>query len=121
MSSVSFANPWILVVLPVIPLALAVWWRGTARARERARSLSRTGSARPPYAAACLFSLAAVAAVASAAQPRWGTRESEVPRTGADLVVVIAISRIQTYGTNVSAAGGGVSVTPGGCADGRPR
>ena len=93
MSSVSFANPWILVVLPVIPLALAVWWRGTARARERARSLSRTGSARPPYAAACLFSLAAVAAVASAAQPRWGTRESEVPRTGADLVVVIDISR----------------------------
>jgi hypothetical protein len=34
---------------------------------------------------------------------------------------LVAISRIQTYGTNVSAAGGDVSVTLDGCADGRPR
>jgi len=93
MSSLDFARDWMLVLAPLPPLALAAWWWGARRAAARAKSLSRTPSAPPPYAAVVLFALAALAAIAAAAQPRWGTRESKVERTGADLVVVLDISR----------------------------
>jgi Ca-activated chloride channel family protein len=93
MSDISFAREWLLLFLPIAPLALAAWWWGSVRARRRAAVLSRTRSAAPPYAAAVLFSLAVVIAVLAAAQPRWGTRESKVPRNGSDLVVVLDISR----------------------------
>jgi hypothetical protein len=93
MSEMSFAHPWVLALVPLVPAALAAWWWGTRRARAKARIVSRVAAAPPAYVAACLFALAAVAAIAAAAQPRWGTRESQVPRTGADLVVVIDISR----------------------------
>ena len=93
MSGIEFARPWMLLLLPVAPLALAAWVTGVRRAAARARQLSRIRSAPPPYAAAVLFTLAAVTAVVAAAQPRWGARESKVERAGADLVIVLDISR----------------------------
>ncbi len=93
MSGIEFARPWMLLLLPLAPVALVAWALGVRRAAARARQLSRTRSAPPPYAAAGLFTLAAVTAVVAAAQPRWGTRESKVERTGADLVIVLDISR----------------------------
>src|SRR5688500_5501136 len=93
MTDISFARDWALLLLPIPVLALAGWWVGVGRARRKAATLTRGAGARPPYVAAVLFTLAALAAVGAAAQPRWGTIESKVPRSGADLVVVIDISR----------------------------
>ena len=93
MTDISFARDWALLLLPIPVLALAGWWVGVGRARRKASTLTRGAGARPPYVAAVLFTLAALAAVGAAAQPRWGTIESKVPRSGADLVVVVDISR----------------------------
>lgn len=93
MSDITFAKPWVFALLPLVPLALGAWWWGTRRAAARARQLSRVRAAPPPYLAAMLFALAVAVAIGAAAQPRWGTRESRVPRTGANLVLVIDISR----------------------------
>lgn len=93
MSDVTFANAWVLALAPLVPAVFAAWVWGVRRGERRARAVSRLRGAAPPYLAAVLFSLAALAAIGAAAQPRWGTRESRVPRTGADLVVVMDISR----------------------------
>ncbi|MGB4863604.1 MAG: VWA domain-containing protein [Tepidiformaceae bacterium] len=93
MSELTLANPWVLAMLPLAPLGLALWWAGTRRALGRTQRVSRDTGSAPPYLAAILLSLAAVAAVGAAAQPRWGTRVSRIPRSGADLVVVIDVSR----------------------------
>ncbi|MGE3073301.1 MAG: VWA domain-containing protein [Dehalococcoidia bacterium] len=93
MSEFEFQSPWILLLALVVPVGLAIWWRGTRKAANRARQLSRVPAASPPYLAAILFSLAAFAAIAAAAQPRWGTHTSRIPRSGADLVVVIDVSK----------------------------
>ncbi|MGE0599482.1 MAG: VWA domain-containing protein [Dehalococcoidia bacterium] len=93
MSNFEFQNPWILLLALLVPVGFAIWWRGTRRAADRARRISRTPAAAPPYLAAVLFSLAAVAAIGAAAQPRWGTHTSRIPRSGADLVVVIDVSK----------------------------
>lgn len=93
MNGLNFAHGWMLFLLPLVFVALAAWWWGTRRAANRARAVSRARGAPPPYAAAIIFSLAAAAGIVTAAQPRWGTHESRVPRTGSDLVVVVDISR----------------------------
>lgn len=93
MSGITFAHPWALLLLPLPFLALAAWAFGMARGRRRARRLSRFLPSRPSITAAVLYSLAAALAIVAAAQPRWGTRVSQVPRTGADLVIVMDISR----------------------------
>lgn len=93
MSDVTFAHAWVFALAPLVPLGFAAWLWGVRRGEQRARAVSRVRGAAPPYVAAVLFALAATAAIGAAAQPRWGTRESRVPRTGADLVVVMDISR----------------------------
>lgn len=93
MSDVTFANAWMLGLLPLVPLGFAAWAWGVRRGERRARQVSRVRGASPPYLAAALFGLAALAAIVAAAQPQWGTKESRVPRNGADLVVVMDISR----------------------------
>ncbi|HQW50726.1 MAG TPA: VWA domain-containing protein [Tepidiformaceae bacterium] len=93
MNGLSFAHPWVLVLLPLIPLTSGAWFFGVRRGVRAARHVSRVPLAPPPYLAATLFSIAAVSAVLAAAQPRWGTVESRIPRTGADLVIVIDVSR----------------------------
>ena len=91
--SLSFAHQWILALLPAVPLVLAAWVLGVRRGERLARGVSRMAAPAPPYIAAILLSLAAALALLAAAQPRWGTRESRIPRTGADLVIVIDVSR----------------------------
>lgn len=93
MSGLSFAHPWVLVLLAIPAAAALAWALGVVRGRRAARRLSRI-LPRPPslFAAGC-YTAAAALAIAAAAQPRWGTRVSQVPRTGADLVIVMDISR----------------------------
>jgi len=93
MNDLSFAREWSLYFIPLAVAALVAWWWGTRRAQKRARAVSRSQGNSPPYVGAVLFTLAAITALIAAAQPRWGTQESQVPRTGADLVVAIDISR----------------------------
>lgn len=93
MSGITFAQPWLLALLPLVPLGFGAWLLGVRKGYRRAARVSRVRAAAPPYLAAALFSLAVLAAIGAAAQPRWGTKESRIPRTGADLVVVIDVSR----------------------------
>jgi Ca-activated chloride channel family protein len=88
-----FHHSLMLIGLVLVPLVFGTWVWGTRRAAARARSVSRVSAGRPPYAVAALLALAASAAIVAAAQPRWGTEQSAIPRTGADLVVIIDISR----------------------------
>ncbi len=93
MMGISFLYPWVLLALALVPVAFVAWIWGTKRAVRRARAVSRTADRRPAYAFAVLLSLAAFAAIFAAAQPRWGTKHSSVPRHGAELMVVMDISR----------------------------
>lgn len=93
MSGVSFAHPWLLALLALPAGALLAWALGMVRGRRAARRLSRRTPAGPSSIAAACYALAAALAIVAAAQPRWGTRVSQVPRTGADLVIVMDISR----------------------------
>lgn len=93
MNGLSFAHPWVLGFIAVVPVMFVVWVWGVRRAERRVRAISRTQGTPPPYLAALLLSLAACAALAAAAQPRWGTRIAQAPRTGSDVVVVLDISR----------------------------
>lgn len=88
-----FHQPLLLIALALIPALFGLWVWGSRRAVARARSISRRPAGRPPYLAAVLLALAAAAAIVAAAQPRWGTERSAIPRNGADLVVIIDISR----------------------------
>ncbi len=78
MNGLTFAHPWVLALLPLIPLAASAWFVGVRRGVRAARHVSRIPLAPPPYLAATLFSIAAVSAVLAAAQPRWGTVESRI-------------------------------------------
>ena len=89
----SFAYPWLLVALVALPVAFAAWVRGARRGTTLSRLVSRETPARPRYGAALLLTLGAACAVVAAAQPRWGEREAFIPRNGAQLVVVLDVSR----------------------------
>lgn len=93
MSDVTFAHPWLLLLLPLPLLALVGWLAAMLAGRRAIRRISRVVPGRFAPVAAILVVLAATLAIAAAAQPRWGTRVSQVPRTGADLVIVMDISR----------------------------
>lgn len=89
----SFAQPWLLSLLVVVVLAVVVWLRGIRSVRGALRGLSRGAAARPPYLAGALVALAAAAAIVAAAQPRWGTQETLIPRKGAQVIFVLDVSR----------------------------
>lgn len=93
MSEVEFARPWLLVGLPLVPLAFGAWALGVRRASRKMHAISRDRLGRPPYFAATLFAAAAIVAIVASALPQWGTTQSHLPRNGADLVVVLDISR----------------------------
>jgi Ca-activated chloride channel family protein len=93
MNDITFARPWILPALLVLPFLAAVWVVGTARARRRARELSRGRIPGPPHVAALLFLVACGLAVGAAAQPQWGEEHTRIPRSGADVIVVLDVSR----------------------------
>lgn len=93
MSGVDFAHPWMLGFLTAVPFAFVLWVVGSRQQLRRAREFSRESLGGPRYAVAFLLGLAAMAGIVAAAQPRWGTTRSAIPRTGADLVIVLDISR----------------------------
>ena len=93
MSEIDFARPWLLVALVLVPVAFAGWVAGVRRAARKMQAFSRTRQHGPPYLAAALFAGAAMLAIIAAALPQWGTTQSRVPRNGADLVIVLDISR----------------------------
>ncbi|MFN0146878.1 MAG: VWA domain-containing protein [Dehalococcoidia bacterium] len=89
----TFAQPWLLLLLIAVPVALVWWWRGARAGRRLVSLISRERASGPRYAVAGLFALSAAAAIVAAAQPRWGTRESFIPREGAQLIIVLDVSR----------------------------
>ena len=93
MSEVEFARPWLLAGLLLVPLAFIGWTLGVRRASRKMHTISRDRPGRPPYFAAALFAAAAILALVAAALPQWGTTQSHLPRNGADLVIVLDISR----------------------------
>ncbi len=93
MSELDFGRPLALIALVMVPIALAWWWVGLAKGSRQARMISRANPSRPAYLSAALMAVAAAAAIFAAAQPRWGTERTEVPRVGAELVVVLDVSR----------------------------
>jgi Ca-activated chloride channel family protein len=89
----SFGAPGSLLLLPLVPCAVAVvvWWtrwRAAARARF-GRMPARPGAA---YAAPVLLLLALALTALAAARPQFGSRESRVDDRGIDLVVVLDVS-----------------------------
>ena len=91
--NIEFALPPLLAGVPVL-LALAVlWYIGRARNRRRGRTLSRVAMPPGPRFAPALLALIGIVALVAAAQPRWGTRISSLPRNGAELVIVLDVSR----------------------------
>ncbi len=93
MSDLTFARPMLLFVAAVPVLALIAWYAGLALNRRRARRLVRTAPPVGPVLMPALLTLCALFAVVAAAQPRWGTRTSQVPRNGAELIIVLDVSR----------------------------
>jgi Ca-activated chloride channel family protein len=89
----TFAYPWVLLILPLVVAVLAGWVAGAERSRRRAVGLSRRRPPRPPYLAAALIALAAATALVAAAGPRWGSRTREIPREGVDVIFVVDVSR----------------------------
>jgi len=89
----SFAHPWALVFLAAVPALVLLWVLGTGRAYRNARAIARGTAGRGRVAAALLVSVAAALAIVGAAQPRWGTHEAFVPRSGAQVVFVLDVSR----------------------------
>ncbi|MEP6871755.1 MAG: VWA domain-containing protein [Anaerolineaceae bacterium] len=93
MIEIEFARPWLLAGLLLVPPAFIGWNLGVRRASRKMHAISRDRPRRPPYLAAALFAAAAVLALLAAALPQWGTTQSHLPRNGADLVIVLDISR----------------------------
>ncbi|MGE5595618.1 MAG: VWA domain-containing protein [Hyphomicrobiales bacterium] len=89
----SFAHPWVLAALVLVPLVAGAWAWGIRRGRARARALSRDAPRGPHYFGLACFALALAASIFAAAQPRWGNKEAFVPRQGAELIVVMDVSR----------------------------
>ncbi|MEX0783167.1 MAG: VWA domain-containing protein [Dehalococcoidia bacterium] len=93
MSELTFARPWILLALAVLPLLATLWFVGSVRARRRARTLSRGYIPGARHVAAMLFLAAGGLAIVAAAQPQWGEEHTRVPRSGAELIIVLDVSR----------------------------
>lgn len=93
MSALSFGNPLILLALPLAPLAFALWEIGTGRAASRARRVSRDAPRRRGRLAVGLLAAAGGLMILAAAAPRWGSEQTALRREGADLIVVLDVSR----------------------------
>lgn len=93
MSAISFARPYLLLGLPLVVLAYAVWCAGSVRGYRRAREVSRDSGDRPRFLLAAMVVAAAALAVVAAAEPRWGTELSSIPRRSAEVVFVVDVSR----------------------------
>ncbi len=93
MSDVEFARPWLLAGLPVLLVLAGMWYWARVRNARRGRTLSRVAQPPGPRFAPLLLALAAASAIVAGAQPQWGERVSSLPRNGAELVIVLDVSR----------------------------
>lgn len=93
MNGISFGHPWVLALLVLPPLLFAAWAWGARRRQRKLRELSREASGATGLLPVALTCLAVALLIFAAALPRWGTRQSEVPREGAEVVFVLDISR----------------------------
>lgn len=93
MNEVSFARPYLLMALILVPVAYAVWALASRRAYRRAQAISRDSAGRPRYISALLLTLGAALAIVASAQPRWGTEQSVIPRRSAEVIFVVDVSR----------------------------
>jgi Ca-activated chloride channel homolog len=89
----TFAHPWLLALLPLVPVAVAAWFIGQRRGRRALSLISRGRPPRPRYLSAAFLAVAVALGILAAAQPRWGEEESTIPRQGAQLIIVLDVSR----------------------------
>ncbi len=97
-----FVHPWILALLPAVPLfaALAFWLLVRAGRRLdafmsrplRERLTART-SRRAPVAQITLASVALLLLVVAAARPQWGRSDTTVLSRGRNLLIALDVSR----------------------------
>lgn len=93
MSALSFARPYLLLGLVLVALAYALWCVGSIRSARSGRAVSRDAGRRPRFLLAALVAMSAALGVVAAAQPRWGTELSAIPRRSAEVVFVVDVSR----------------------------
>ena len=92
MSDLSFGRPLWLLLVPCALVLLPFAWAVANRAFAAAVTLTREPP-RPRRAVTVVLVLAVVLAALAAAQPRWGERSATVQTGGAQLVVVLDVSR----------------------------
>jgi len=92
MSDLSFGRPLWLLLVPCSLVLLPLAWAVANRAFAAAATLTREPP-RPRRAVTVVLALAVVLAAFAAAQPRWGERSATVQTGGAQLVVVLDVSR----------------------------
>ena len=92
MSDLSFGRPLWLLLVPCALVLLPLAWVVANRAFAAAAALTREPP-RPRRAITVVLALAVVLAALAAAQPRWGERSATVQTGGAQLVVVLDVSR----------------------------
>ncbi|HET7738854.1 MAG TPA: VWA domain-containing protein, partial [Tepidiformaceae bacterium] len=93
MSDLTFAYPGALFAIAVVVLIFAAAILAPRRNAARVRALARATRIPAVAPALLLLALATALAVVAAGLPRWGTEERSVSRTGADLIVVLDVSR----------------------------
>ena len=92
MSDLSFGRPLWLLLIPLLLVVLPFAWVVGRRAFAGAAALTRDPP-RPRWGVTVVIALAVVLAALAAAQPRWGERSATVQAGGAQLVVVLDVSR----------------------------
>lgn len=98
MSDFGFGRPELLALAVLAAGGGWAWWRGAGLARRLGRRIFRTPLPGPGrFGGVALAAAVALLAVA-AAQPHWGTREAQVRRSGADVMVVFDVSRSMAAG-----------------------
>ncbi len=105
--TLSFAHPWMLILLWLVPL-LGFWWYAAARRRERNLALfvspTMQDLLQPRHSASrtvwqsVLLSLGILLMLFAASRPRWGVREQMVFKRGRDLVIALDVSRSMLAG-----------------------
>lgn len=93
MTDVTFARPEFLFALVAPVLLLVLWYTGLALNRRRGRRLARRQPSAGQRVTPALLAVCAAVALFAAAQPRWGTQVSAIPRNGAELIIVLDVSR----------------------------
>ena len=92
MSELSFGRPLWLLLIPLTLVLLPLTWLALRRALGNARALTRAPLA-AHWGALALIAIAAAIAALAAAQPRWGERTATLQAGGAQLVIVLDVSR----------------------------